>query len=119
MRQVIFPVQSPKWAKQIKDAKALDRLCVRDHGQQDRDFHLCSLQRQQERDGFVQVEIGTWIGGFSVRDTINDGQGTIAGGRIHPGMTQDQALAWARGWHAADPTCREVVAGYGFKEVQS
>jgi hypothetical protein len=114
MTRVLFPVQSTKWAEQIADAKALDRYAVEKHGQRDRDHHLCSMQRQQQRDGYVQIEIGTWIGGYAVRDTINDGLGTLAGGRIHPGMTQAEAIEWARNWHAEDPTRREVIAGYGF-----
>jgi hypothetical protein len=110
MKRVIFPVASPKWARAIADAKALDEYAVKNHGQADRCFHLCAMQRQQMREGFVQVEVAKTIYGFGVRDTLNDGLGILLRSR---GVSQEEAIEWARRWHAADPERREVIAGFG------
>lgn len=104
----------PKWAQQMEDARQLDRYAVEHYGQRDRCHHFCAMQRQQQREGFLMVEISTNIYGYCVRDTMNDGQGILFGGRARRGATQTEAIEWARAWHAERPSHREVIAGYGF-----
>jgi hypothetical protein len=115
-RTIILPVQNELWAAQMEDARWMDAYAVGNFGQRDRCFHFCAMQRQQERDGFVLVEIATNMFGFCVRDTMNDGQGVMFGGRARPGTTQVEAVEWAREWHAKRPTHREVISGYGYVE---
>lgn len=115
-RTTLIAPTSTEWADGIARAREIDTIAVRDFGQHDRCHHLCCEQRSQQARGYVMVEIGTNIFGYCVRDTINDGQGVLFGGRSRPGTTQAEALAWAREWHAQRPTHREVIAGYGYTD---
>jgi hypothetical protein len=101
-----------KWDHLIAAAKALDAMAVREFGQSDPDHHLCCAQREQRARGYVMVEIATNMFGYVVRDTMNDGQGRLFGGRMRPGTTKAEAVAWASNWHAEDPDNREVIMGY-------
>lgn len=114
MSRVTLFAPSPEWAQQMEDARQLDAYAVRYHGQTDRCHHFCAMQRQQQRDGFLMVEIATNMFGYCVRDTMNDGRGVLFGGRARHGTTQAEALEWARAWQAERPTHREVIAGYGY-----
>lgn len=115
----LIPCASDKWQRMTLDAKGLDGL-VRDlHPGQgariDYDAHLCSMQRQQEREGFVLAAISTNIYGFCVRDTLNDGLGVMLranGGKRGGDGSAARAIEWARKWHAEDPSRRAVVKGY-------
>lgn len=111
----LIPCASDKWQRMTEDAKAIDRMAVRDHGQHDPCHHLCAVQRQQFREGFVLAEISTNIYGFCVRDTLNDGLGVMLrahGGKRGGDGSAERAIAWARAWHAEDPTRRALVQGY-------
>ena len=102
----------PRWALEIQEAKRVGHQNWLENsrfGYQDRDGQLCAIQRQHQSEGFTHVVIDTNIYGWCVRDTINDGMGVMFGGRADPGTTHDQALDWARAWHAAKPTHRKVT----------
>jgi hypothetical protein len=111
-REVLIDTTDPQWAQRILHAKWLDAYAVGNFGQHDRDHHLCCEQRYQQRDGFRMVEVATNIFGYCVRDTHNDGQGVLFGGRDRPGTTWDEACEWAHQWHAKKPTHRMVVRGF-------
>lgn len=101
----------PRWALEIQHAKDIGEQNWRENsrfGYQDRDGQLCAVQRDHQRAGFTHVVVDTNIYGWCVRDTINDGLGTMFGGRARRGTTHDEALAWAREWHAEQPTHRKV-----------
>lgn len=111
----LIPCASDKWQRMTEDAKALDRMAVRDHGQRDHDHHLCAMQRQQFRDGFVLAEVSTNIYGFCVRDTLNDGLGVLLrayGGKRGGDGSAKRAIQFAREWHAEAFDKRAVVVGY-------
>lgn len=116
-QRVVICESTGDWAQRIEGAKWLDAYAVGNHGQGDRDFHLCCEQRYQHRDGFRLYEIGSWIGGGAVRDTMNDGDGTAFGGRYNPGATWAECLAWARAWHAEKPTHRKVILGFWWNDA--
>jgi hypothetical protein len=118
---ILIPWGSPRHDQVMDDARWIDAYATAHHGQRDRCHHFCAAQLQLAREGYMMIEVGTWIRGYAVRDTMNDGRGTLAGGRIKPGMTKTEALEWARAWHAEDPEKRCVIAGYGFgpETVQS
>lgn len=102
----------PRWALEIAQAKAWGEKNWLENsrfGYQDRDGQLCAIQRAHQSAGFTEVQIETNIYGWCVSDTINDGMGVMFGGRVSPGTTHDEALAWAREWHAAKPTHRKVT----------
>lgn len=113
-REVLIAETNHEWADKIEAAKWMDCYANANHGQAsfDADFHLCHEQCYQQRDGFRIYEVGSWIGGGAVRDTHNDGDGTVFGGRVRRGATFAECLAWAREWHAADPARRRVVLGF-------
>ncbi|TAL72882.1 MAG: hypothetical protein EPN79_02245 [Burkholderiaceae bacterium] len=110
-----------RWQRMVEDAKAMDRMAVREHGQLDRDHHLCAMQRQQARAGYTLVSIQTNIYGFTVRDTLNDGAGVLlraeGGSRGGDGSAR-RAIEFARRWHAQDPDRREVILGYVAQELR-
>ena len=108
---LIFPCASDLWDKEIEDAKSIDRECVAKYGQRDRSHHHCCVQRQQQRAGYMMVEISTNIYGFCVRDTHNDGLGNMSGNG-----SAAFAVEWASNWHAARPTHRVVFVGYISKD---
>lgn len=111
----LIPCASDEWQRKTLDAKAMDTMAVRYHGQRDPCHHLCAMQREQGRAGFVLAEISTNIYGFCVRDTLNDGLGVLLraeGGRRGGNGSADRAIEWARKWHAEDPGRRAVVQGY-------
>lgn len=115
----LIPCADDKWQRMTADAKSLDAM-VRDMypGQLariDGDAHLCAMQRQQEREGYVLAQIHTNIYGFCVRDTLNDGRGVLLqalGGKRRGDGSATRAIEWARKWHAEDPERRAVVQGY-------
>lgn len=111
-RVVLFAVTDPSWRERMNDAKWLDAFAVGNHGQADSSHHLCCEQRYQHRDGFRMVEVATNIFGYCVRDTMNDGDGVLFGGRAYKGATHEEAVEWARKWHAERPTHREVLRGF-------
>ncbi len=111
-RKVLFPVTDSQWAERMESARWLDAFAVGNHGQADHCYHFCCEQRYQHRDGLRQYEVGTNMFGYCVRDTMNDGDGTVFGGRVRPGTTWKEAIEWARRWHAERPTHREVVRGF-------
>lgn len=111
-REVLFDVTDPQWAERILSAKWMDAYAVGNHGQRDRCHHLCCEQSYQHRDGFRMVELATNIYGYCIRDTMNDGMGVIYGGRARPGTTREEAMEWARQWHAEKPTHRMVLLGF-------
>jgi hypothetical protein len=110
----ILPVTTDKWDRMIGDAKGLDRLAVSlssRRGYVDADNHLCAMQRQQAREGYVLAILETNIYGFCVRDTLNDGLGTLHSARWGGGSAE-AALDFAIRWHAVAPEKREVILGY-------
>ncbi len=120
----LIPCASDRWERMTDDAKGLDRLALSIHPGVgiDRDAHLCSMQRQQHREGFVLAEIATNIYGFCVRDTLNDGQGVILraqGGRRGGDGSAARAIQFVREWHAKDPGKRAVVQGYIDSELRA
>ncbi len=111
--EVVFSCASNRWKDMTADAKSLDRLAFTTQsrfGRVDPDAHLCAMQRQQAREGFVQAAISTNIYGFCVRDTLNDGHGVLHSARNGGGALA--AVEFAKAWHAADPERREVIIGY-------
>lgn len=112
MKPILFAATSDKWKNDIADARSLDKYAVAQHSQVDRDHHLCCVQRQHAREGYVLVEVATNIFGYCVRDTHNDGDGVLFGGRRRPGTTKQEAIDWARDWHNQLPTHREVIEGF-------
>lgn len=113
-RVTLFAVQNEEWAKRLDDARWLDAFAVGNYGQRDTCYHFCLEQGYQHRDGFRMYEVATNIYGYVVRDTMNDGDGVLFGGRARPGTTQAEAVEWARKWHAERPTHREVISGSGY-----
>jgi hypothetical protein len=111
-REIVCAPTDSQWFDGIEYARWLDAYAVLRHGQRDRDHHLCCEQRSQQNRGFMMVEVSTNIYGYCVRDTINDGQGVIFGGRDRRGTTKADAIAWAKEWHAQRPTHRMVIMGY-------
>lgn len=107
MRQVLIPCTSTAWDAEAEQAKAMDRECVLKYGQRDRDLHLCSVQRSQQRRGYLMAQIETNIYGFCVRDTMNDGLGNMSGNG-----SAEWVLQWAREWHAQAPGHRVVLLGF-------
>lgn len=107
MRQSLIPCTSQAWQEEVDHAKAMDRECVVKYGQRDRDLHLCSVQRTQQRRGYVMVQLETNIHGFCLRDTMNDGLGNMSGNG-----SAEWALQWARAWHAEAPASRVVLLGF-------
>jgi hypothetical protein len=112
----ILPCATDKWERMTHDAKALDRLAVATSrtGRVDADAHLCAMQRQQERAGYVLATIETNIYGFCVRDTLNDGRGTLHSARH--GGSAEAAIDFATRWHSEAPEQREVIVGYVAQE---
>jgi hypothetical protein len=111
-RTVILEPTSQEWADRMEGARWLDAFAVGNHGQRDHGHHLCCEQNYQQRDGFRIYELGSWIGGGAVRDTHNDGDGTVFGGRYKPRATFAECLAWSRKWHAEKPTHRKLLLGF-------
>jgi len=111
-REVLLDYASPRYDEAMEDARWMDAYAVGNFGQRDRCHHFCCAQRQLQGEGFLHVEISTNIYGYVVRDTMNDGRGVLFGGRQDPGTTRDEAIAWARAWHAERPTHRKVDFGY-------
>ena len=109
---VLLDFTSPRHDEVMEDARWLDAYAVGNFGQRDICHHFCCAQSQLHAEGFRLVEISTNIYGYCVRDTMNDGMGVIYGGRDRPGTTREDAMAWAREWHAERPTHRKVIFGY-------
>lgn len=107
MQQVLIPCNSSAWQDEADHAKAMDRDCVAKFGQRDRDLHLCSVQRSQQRRGYLMAKVTTNRYGFCVRDTMNDGLGNMSGNG-----SAEWALQWAREWHAEAPASRVVILGF-------
>jgi hypothetical protein len=110
--EVLFDFTSPRYAEVMEDARWMDAYAVGNFGQRDRCHHFCCAQRQLHAEGFRMVEVSTNIYGYCVCDTMNDGMGVIHGGRSRPGTAREEAIAWAREWHAERPTHRKVILGY-------
>lgn len=118
-KRVLVPCADPFYDQAAALARKIDtrgrdlaaRLGMTGH---DGDATLCAIQVEAQRAGYTMVTITTNVYGFVVRDTMNDGAGVLFGGRSRPGTTQEEALAWAKTWHAEKPDLREVIAGHGF-----
>jgi hypothetical protein len=111
-RTILFAVQDPAWRERMEGARWMDAFAVANYGQHDRCFHFCCEQRYQHRDGLRMYEVGTNMFGYCVRDTMNDGDGVVFGGRARKGTMWQEAVDWARNWHAEKPTHREVIRGF-------
>jgi len=111
-RVILFDATDPQWAERTVAAKWKDAYAFGNFRQSDRNHHLCCEQQYQRRDGFRMVEVATNIYGYVVRDTMNDGDGVLFGGRGRNGTTREEAIEWARQWHAEKPTHRMVVLGH-------
>jgi hypothetical protein len=109
---VLLDFASQRHDEVMEHARWMDAYAVGNFGQRDICHHFCCAQRQLQGEGFMMVEIATNIYGYVVRDTMNDGMGSLYGGRSHPGTTREQAIIWAREWHAERPTHRKVIFGY-------
>jgi len=110
--EVLFDFASPEHDDCMEAARWMDAYAVGNFGQRDRCHHFCAEQNSLQARGFRMVEVATNIYGYVVRDTHNDGQGVMYGGRQRPGTTKAEAIEWARAWHAERPTHRKVVVGF-------
>jgi hypothetical protein len=94
-----------KFFDEIDQAKDLDKMCVRDHNQSDKDYHLVSVQIQHERKGKIILLIHTNIYGFNVRNTNNFGNQNYVG----RGATAKECLNFCKKWYLEDPTNRGII----------
>lgn len=96
----------------MEDARAMDEVAVRDHGQTDRCHHWCAEQRSQQQAGYMEISIEMNIFGFVVRDTNNNGAGSMYGGRHYPDCSAAGAIEFARKWYLQAPDRRDVTIGF-------
>lgn len=105
MKTIICECTDSSWQAELDDAKQVDAEAVRLHGQTDRCHHYVAVQSSQFRRGFLEAVIGSNRFGWCVRDTMNDGLG-----RMSNNMEKvEDAIQWAKDWHAKMPECRRVV----------
>ena len=110
-REIICDFASTEHDECMEAARWMDAYAVGNFGQADRCHHFCAEQASLQARGFRMFEVATNIYGYVVRDTMNDGEGVCFGGRSRPGTTREEAIQWARQWHAERPTHRKVIMG--------
>lgn len=118
-REILFDFASSYHDDTMEYARWFDAYAVGNFGQRDQCHHFCCAQRELQAKGYLHVEISTNIYGYVVRDTMNDGCGVFFGGRLRPGTTLEEAISWARQWHAKDAEHRKVTLGYGASVITS